>query len=68
MFWFQATNKKKRPRVVLPQQQHKVVEEELCSDLWDLVLDMDWPRVMDHAQEHPVDAEWQDGHWHETPL
>jgi hypothetical protein len=67
MFWFQATKKKKRPRVVLPQQ-HKVIEEEPCSDLWDLVLDMDWPRVMDHAHEHPVDAEWQDGHWHETPL
>jgi hypothetical protein len=23
---------------------------------------------MDHAQEHPVDAKWQNGHWHETPL
>ena len=43
-------------------------ELEPSADLWDLVLDMNWQRVIDHAREHPHDAEWQDGHWHETPL
>lgn len=38
------------------------------SDLWDLVLDMNWRRVVEHAKEYPRDAEWQDGHWHESPL
>jgi hypothetical protein len=60
MFWFQETRKKKVSVV-----RRKI---EPCSDLWDLVLDMDWKRVIEHAKEHPRDAEWQDGHWHETPL
>ena len=38
------------------------------SDLWDLVLDMDWPRVVQHAKSHPQDADFLDGHYHETPL
>ena len=29
---------------------------------------MDWDLVIEHAREHPQDAAWQDGHWHETPL
>eukprot|EP00934_Nitzschia_sp_Nitz4_P006875 Nitzschia sp. Nitz4//scaffold161_size51353//13377//14696//NITZ4_006943-RA/size51353-processed-gene-0.58-mRNA-1//1//CDS//3329537894//6865//frame0 len=38
------------------------------SDLWDQIIDMDWQTVISHCQEHPRDAEWTDGHWHETPL
>ena len=41
---------------------------EPSSDLWDLVLDMDWPRVVQHVKKQPQDANFQDGHWHETPL
>ena len=39
-----------------------------CDGLWDLVLDMDWTRAIQHAKLCPQDAAWQDGHWHETPL
>eukprot|EP00536_Pseudo-nitzschia_multiseries_P012544 jgi/Psemu1/290361/fgenesh1_pg.485_\ len=38
------------------------------SDLWDLVLDLDWPRVTEHASKHPPDSRFVEGHWHETPL
>jgi len=41
---------------------------EPSSDLWDLVLDMDWPRVVQHARSEPQDADFREGHWHETPL
>lgn len=36
-------------------------------DLWDLVLDRTWDKVVAHAQKYPIDAEWQDDN-HETPL
>jgi hypothetical protein len=36
--------------------------------LWDLVLLSYWDRVVEHAAEHPQDAEWVDGHYHETVL
>ena len=39
-----------------------------CSDLWDFILDMDWQRVIEHTKHSPQDAEYLDGHWHETPL
>mmetsp|Transcript_22136 Transcript_22136/g.54780 ORF Transcript_22136/g.54780 Transcript_22136/m.54780 type:complete len:417 (+) Transcript_22136:129-1379(+) len=38
------------------------------SDLWDLVLDMDWPKVVQHAKSQPQDADFLEGHYHETPL
>lgn len=38
------------------------------SDLWDLVVDMDWPRVIEHAQQHPRDAAYVDGHYDESVL
>jgi hypothetical protein len=38
------------------------------SDLWDLVVDMDWPRVIQHVQEYPHDAEYVDGHYDESVL
>ena len=59
MWWFQRSPRKRTPAklVVSPS-----------SDLWDLVVDLDWPRVIEHATEFPHDAEWTDGHWHETPL
>jgi hypothetical protein len=38
------------------------------SDLWDLVVDMDWPRVIEHVQEFPHDAEYVDGHYDESVL
>jgi hypothetical protein len=41
---------------------------EPSSDLWDLVLDMDWSRVVQHARSEPQDADFLEGHWHETPL
>lgn len=41
---------------------------EPSSDLWDLVLDMDWTGVIHHANSQPQDAKFLDGHWHETPL
>lgn len=41
---------------------------EPSSDLWDLVLDMDWPQVVLHARSQPQDADFLEGHWHETPL
>ena len=46
----------------------KVTTPAPCGDLWDLVLDMDWTAVVEHCQNAPQDAQWQDGHWHETPL
>jgi hypothetical protein len=39
-----------------------------CSDLYDLVLDMDWSRAMVHCQHHPQDAKYQDGDGLESPL
>jgi hypothetical protein len=59
MFWFS-------PRRQKPRHNQRVIAPS--SDLWDLVLDMDWPGVISHVEEHPCDAEWTDGHWHETPL
>ena len=41
---------------------------EPSSDLWDLVLDMNWQEVIVHAREQPQDANFVEGHWHETPL
>ena len=38
------------------------------SDLWDLVLDMDWAAVANHARKQPRDAEFLEGHYSETPL
>lgn len=39
-----------------------------CCDLWDKILDMDWSRVIKHCKSNPIDAQWLDGHWQETPL
>jgi hypothetical protein len=39
-----------------------------CSDLYDLVLDMDWNRAILHCQKQPQDAKFQDGDGLETPL
>ena len=39
-----------------------------CSDLYDLVLDLDWPAVIHHCRHHPHDALFQDGDTGETPL
>lgn len=50
------------------QREKKQVVYTPSCDLWDLVLDMDWERVVEHAKEFPLDAEWMDGHWHESPL
>ena len=61
MFWFSM--RRNRTRRAVTQQTVSP-----SSDLWDLVLDMDWDRALAHAKEHPTDAEWMDGHWHETPL
>ena len=41
---------------------------EPSSDLWDLILDMDWPRAIHHCLKCPQDANFLEGHWHETPL
>ena len=38
------------------------------SDLWDLVLDMNWSECVELAKSQPQDAKFEDGHWHETPL
>jgi hypothetical protein len=38
------------------------------SELWDLVVDRDWPRVIEHVQEYPHDAEYVDGHYDESVL
>jgi hypothetical protein len=38
------------------------------GDLWDLIMDMDWERVIQHAREHPQDAAYSDGHYHESVL
>ena len=39
-----------------------------CSELYDLVLDLDWNRVMAHCQQSPQDAQFQEGDGLETPL
>jgi hypothetical protein len=39
-----------------------------CSDLYDLVLDLDWDRVIQHCSDHPQDARFQEGDGLETPL
>ncbi len=38
------------------------------SDLWDLVVDLNWPGVVEHAKRQPRDAEFLEGHYRETPL
>eukprot|EP00977_Amphora_coffeiformis_P014329 scaffold3971_cov159-Amphora_coffeaeformis.AAC.8 len=38
------------------------------SDLYDLVVDMDWERVASYAREHPITAQHQEGDSMETPL
>lgn len=38
------------------------------SELWDLVVDRNWPRVLEHVQYYPEDAAWSDGHYRETVL
>lgn len=37
-------------------------------ELYDLVTDMNWDAVVQHAKERPQDAAFVDGEWHETPL
>jgi len=37
-------------------------------DLYDLVLDLNWDRVIQHCQEHPHDAAFQDFDTSESPL
>jgi hypothetical protein len=37
-------------------------------ELYDLVTDMNWDAVVQHAKERPQDAAFEDGEWHETPL
>lgn len=61
-WWSGRGNHRQRPR------QLRRKKPEPSSDLWDLVVDMDWEAVIEHAREHPQDAAWQDGHWDETPL
>jgi hypothetical protein len=61
-WWSYRENHRQRPR------QLRRKKPEPCSDLWDLVVDMDWESVIEHARENSVDAAYQDGHWHETPL
>ena len=41
---------------------------DLSSFSCQVVLDMDWSRVIDHALQKPIDASYSDGHWDETPL
>jgi hypothetical protein len=38
------------------------------SDLWDHIIDMHWETVIQHCQDFPQDAAFEDGHYHETPL
>ena len=63
MLWWQPKIKTRSPST-----QPQVVGVAPSSDLWDLILDMNWEQVMQHVQEHAEDAQWSDGHWHETPL
>ena len=42
--------------------------ERPCSELLDLVMDMNWEAVIRHAQLRPQDASFLDGEWIETPL
>ena len=54
-----------------PTKRRKPIKRVIISpssDLWDLVVDLNWTRVIEHATEFPHDAQWTDGHWHETPL
>jgi hypothetical protein len=68
-FWFQQNNKpatpSKREQASTPVLRGP---DPPCSDLWDMVLDMKWDRVIEHTHRAPQDAAWQDGHWDETPL
>jgi len=41
---------------------------QLSSELYDLVLDMNWPLVIQHCQDHPQDVLYQDPDTRETPL
>jgi hypothetical protein len=67
--WFHQNNKpetsSKREQASTPGMRGP---DPPCSDLWDLVLDMKWDRVIEHTHRAPQDAAWQDGHWDETPL
>lgn len=62
-WWSYREKHRQRPPQLRPRQTPKP-----SSDLWDLVVDRDWEQVIEHARDHPQDAAWQDGHWHETPL
>jgi hypothetical protein len=68
-FWFRQNNKpatpSKREQASTPVLRGP---DPPCSDLWDMVLDMKWDRVIEHTHRAPQDAAWQDGHWDETPL
>lgn len=44
------------------------VPSERDSDLYDLVLDMHWDRVVEYAHQHPITARHQEGDSLETPL
>lgn len=61
------------------QDVHKVtimttqsLNHDTCTrpscELYDLVIDMNWDAVVQHAKERPQDAAFEDGEWHETPL
>ncbi|CAB9501874.1 expressed unknown protein [Seminavis robusta] len=39
-----------------------------CSELYDLVLDMDWTSVIRHCRDNPEDARFQEGDGLESPL
>lgn len=53
-----------------PKQQERQCFRPVVpsSDLWDLVLFSDWDRAVDHVRTNPHDAEWTDGHYHESVL
>jgi hypothetical protein len=53
-------------KIKMPKNTGSDVPES--SDLWDLVLDMNWSGCVELAKNQPQDAKFEDGHWHETPL
>jgi hypothetical protein len=46
----------------------KSATESPSCQLLDLVIDLNWELVVDHARRHPQDAKFQDGDGLETPL
>jgi hypothetical protein len=60
--------KQNQQQIWIGQQGSAFPDVPVSSDLWDLVIFSNWEQVLHHVKVHPNDAQWTDGHYHESVL